>query len=481
MSRPKKIIQTNTKTLETPKPVVTITNNQITTTIEGQTTHRNIIQTLRGMKDILPADQKYWEFINDKLKNVADIYGYQKIVTPILENISLIKRAVGIDTDIVSKEIFNFTDKNGEEICLRPEGTASIARSYLEHGMVNETHPIKLYYNGPMYRHEKPQDQRYRQFHQFGFETIGDASPVMDAELIFLLTTFYNELGLTTTRLEINNIGCQVCRIGYKQHLFNYYKSKKYKICDTCNYRLTSNIFRVLDCKEEQCSPVKEKAPKFIDHICDDCQGFFIKLLEYLDEFKINYNLNSYLVRGLDYYTRTVFEIWSGNDTTGKNSLGGGGRYDYLIEELGGSSTPAVGYAGGLERLVNVLKAENISVPEINHSDIFFAHLGDTARRKLLPLVRTLHQNGIKVHYNLAKTQIRSQLDLANKLKVRFSIILGQKEAIDNTIILRDMDSGIQEIIDQKKLITELQHKLTSKHKDGDRKKHAKESKEVIA
>jgi len=427
------------------------------------------VQSLRGMRDTLPQDQKYWQFIYSKLIPIVEAYGFSRIDTPILESTSLFKRTIGTDTDIVSKELFSFIDKNGDDICLRPEGTAAVAKAYIEHGMFSEVQPVKLYYIGPMYRHEKPQDQRFRQFHQFGFEIIGDRSPILDVELILLVTELYKELGIGTPNVEINNVGCKKCRTEYKQALLSYYKSRRYKICSNCNDRLSRNPFRVLDCKEDRCIEAKEGAPNFVDYLCDECQGYFIKTLEHLDALKISYNLNNYLVRGLDYYTKTTFEIWSSNDKGGKHALGGGGRYDYLIEDLCGRDVPACGYAGGIERLIAAMKENNVVVPEKKKADVFLAHLGEQAKIKSLILFEELRKEGVTVAHNLSKNQLRSQLEIANKSGTRLVLILGQKEVLDGTIIIRDMDSGGQEVINFDKIPTEIKkrlEKLNQTHKE---------------
>jgi histidyl-tRNA synthetase len=421
-------------------------------------------QTLKGMKDILPAEQKYWEYVGGKATEFARSYGFARIDVPVLEEKNLFVRAVGAQTDIVEKEMFTFVTPGGESVCLRPEATASIARAYIQHGMFTLPQPVKLYYFGPMYRHERPQAGRLRQFYQFGFEILGDKHPVVDAELIMLAYNFYREIGLDI-EIQINSIGCSSCRNAYKKELINYYQSKKKLICETCKKRLVRNPLRLLDCKEEKCLIVKEEAPHIVDWLCEECRNHFVKVLEYLDEANVPYNLNPYLVRGLDYYTRTVFEIFVSGEEGRQDALAGGGRYDYLVELLGGRPTPACGFALGLERTILKIKEKGIVVPEIPKPKIFLAQLGEQARQKSLLLFEELHKAGIFAASSFSKDGLKPQLEEANKLGVRYALILGQKEIVDGTIIIRDMESGIQEIVDFNKIIPEIKKKLETSQK----------------
>jgi len=416
-------------------------------------------QLVRGMKDILPVDQKYWYFIRDQLRSFADDYSYKRIDTPILENTILFTHAIGKQTDVVEKEMFSFVDKGGDKIVLRPEGTAPVARAYIGHGMLNLPQPVKLYYIGPMFRHERPQAGRQRQFYQVGFEIIGDAAPAIDAEAILIATNFFREIGIDVN-VQVNNIGCLSCREGFKRALLEYYKNKKAALCGDCKKRLMRNPLRVLDCKNPKCAKLKENAPQTVDHLCDDCRDHFFRTLEYLDEIEIPYNLNSFLVRGLDYYNRTVFEIWEKDDETGQNALGGGGRYDYLIEMLGGRETPACGFAIGIERAISTIKAKKIEIPEKPKPDVFLAQLGELARKRAMLFFEELRKSGLRVMANFSKASLKSQLELANKLGAKYVLILGQREVVDGTILMRDMESGIQEVVNFKKVIQEVKKKL---------------------
>lgn len=420
-------------------------------------------QTLRGMKDILPGEMKYWYFVKEKAENFALNYGYDFIETPILEETALFARAVGGETDIVSKEMFSFVDRGGENVCLRPEATASIARAYIQHGMVNLPQPVKFFYFGPMFRHDRPQAGRLRSFHQFGFEALGDGHPVIDAEIIFLAFNLLEELGLKVN-VQINSIGCQRCRESYKTKLVNYYRERRSELCEDCKKRLVKNPLRLLDCKEDGCQPLKEEAPQIVDYLCEECKNHFVRVLEYLDEVDIPYNLNPYLVRGLDYYTKTVFEFFSeeksGALTTKADALGGGGRYDNLIEFLGGRPTPACGVALGVERIILKIKEINVPVPPLRSPDIFLAQLGEQARKKVFGLIENFRKEGFYVAHSLSKEGIKKQLEIANKLGAKYTLILGQKEVLDGTIIIRDMEGGAQEIVDFSKIIQEIKKKL---------------------
>ncbi len=427
---------------------------------------------LRGMKDVLPDEYKYWNLISRKGNELAKAYGFKRIDTPILENLGLYERSTGKTSDIVIKEMFSFTDKNDDKIALRPEATPSIVRSYIEHGMFNLPQPVKLFWMGPVFRHDKPQAGRFRQFNQIDFECIGEANAVADAQLILIAYNFFKELQVDII-IQINSIGCPECRKEYIKKLEDYYKErgKRAKLCNDCKKRLGRNSLRLLDCKEKQCIAISVEAPQIIDYLCEECKNHFIKVLEYLDEVGVSYNLNSYLVRGLDYYNRTVFEIWPADieDNNTENSrqlaLGGGGRYDGLIEYLGGRPTQACGFGIGVERIILKIKEKNILLKEENRADIFIAQLGDQAKRKAMVLFEELRRIGLQVQQDFTKDNLKNQLETADKLGVKYSLILGQKEIIDGTILIRDMESGIQEVIDYKKIVQEITKRLNNENK----------------
>ncbi|MDD5040610.1 MAG: histidine--tRNA ligase [Patescibacteria group bacterium] len=429
------------------------------------------IQLLRGMKDVLPEEQQYWDFIQDRLATIAQAYGFGLIKTPLIEETGLFVRSVGKDTDIVEKEMYTFQDKGGESVSLAPEGTASVVRAYIEHGMLSRPQPVKLFYIGPFFRYDRPQAGRYRQFYQFGFEVIGERHPVIDAQLMMLAYNFYAGAKLPVS-LQVNSIGSPESRADYRKALIEYYKSRKNSLCEDCRQRLQKNPMRLLDCKVPDCQVLAQDAPQIIDHLDEESNKHFVQVLEHLDEVEIPYVLNSRLVRGLDYYTGTVFEIWPepnaaiapGTDGSVKQSaqsaLGGGGRYDTLVETLGGQPTPAIGYAGGIERCIIELKDRAISIGAGYRPELFIAQLGALARKKALKLFEDLRQAGFKVAESFAKDGLKPQMELANKLGTKYALIIGQKEMMDGTILIRDMESGIQETVDFQKITAEVRKRL---------------------
>lgn len=421
-------------------------------------------QLLKGMKDILPEEQPYRQAILRKLEDIAIAYGYQRIDTPILEQASLFKRSIGEGTDVVQKEMYTFEDQAGDTVSLRPEFTASIARAYIEHGMQNRTQPVKLYTMGPLFRHDRPQAGRYRQFYQLDLEVIGEGQPVIDAELIAIGYFLFRDLHLDVT-VHINSIGDEQCRPQYIQVLQEYFKARRKNLCENCKLRLTKNTLRLLDCKEPACQEIAADAPQIVDHLCVPCRDHFVKVLEHLDETQIPYTLNSKIVRGLDYYTRTAWEFFpvqSGEEQMqSQSAIAGGGRYDSLLEHLGATQQiQASGFAAGIERIILAMKAKNVVLPGLYTPDVYLAQLGASAQKRSISLMEQLRQAGFKVWGNLVKESLSSQLKVANKLGVRFTLILGQKELLDGTIIIRDMDSGSQEIVDSKKIEKELAKRI---------------------
>lgn len=425
------------------------------------------LQLVKGMKDILPQDQQYWDRFRQLIERISRNYGFERIDVPIVEDLSLYTHSVGKITDIVEKEMYTFQDQGGSQLALRPEFTAGVARAYVEHGMQNQPQPVKLFTTGPLFRHEKPQEGRLRQHYQFDCEVLGELKPAVDAQLILIGYKFLRSLGITP-ELHINSIGCNVCRQAYKDVLGEYYKSKRSQICEDCKRRLTKNPLRLLDCKAEECQLVKEKSPKMDEHWCEQCRDHFMAVVEFISEFEIPHEYNPYLVRGMDYYTRTVFEFYASyehEDTQKRLALGGGGRYDNLIEILGGPITPACGFGFGLERiLITVRDMERLGlIPELPKArtvDVFVAQLGEKAKRRAMLLYEDLIQEGFSIAEAFSKDSLKQQLEMANKLNVKFSLILGEKELLDGTIIIRNMEGGEQEVIDIKKLIPVLQKKL---------------------
>lgn len=415
-------------------------------------------QAPRGTFDILPEEQKYWERIRSTVKQIVTAYGFLCIDTPIFENAQLFMRGTGLFTDIVQKEMYTLRTKGGDYLALRPEFTPGIVRAYIEHGMKSWPQPIKLFSIGPVFRHEKPQAGRFRQFHQFNLEIIGEGGALNDVLIIQLVFLIFKKLGIKGFTLQINSIGCSQCRPDYRKLLIDYYRKQRKKLCRHCRERLKLNPLRLLDCKEEKCRQLANNAPQVIDHLCEECHAHFKEVLESLDEVGISYILNSHLVRGLDYYTKTVFEF----RLEGQNpiELAGGGRYDGLVELLGGKPTPAVGVAGGIERVISALKSQDIKIGQESSPRIFLVQLGELSRRRSLKLFEELRNKGLKVAEALGKDSIKSQLKVADKLGVDIALILGQKEALENSIIIRDMKSGAQETVPVEKVVKEIKRRL---------------------
>jgi len=424
-----------------------------------------MLQAPRGTEDILPNEQVYWQKIEKEFERIVSSLGFGKIATPFFEYKSVFERGVGAVTDVVEKQMFivkragtfDELDTVEEELILRPEATAGIARSYVEHGMQTWPQPVKLYYFGPMFRYERPQKGRLRQHYQFGLEILGTNNPFTDAFLIGLVKTIYQEIGLSNFIFEINSIGCPNCRAKMKRAITNYYKPFKDLICSSCQNRLSKNPLRLLDCKQEKCQPFIANAPALIDYLCPSCKEHFKNTLEYLEDLNIPYDFNPRLVRGLDYYTKTIFEVVPQDKSA---ALGGGGRYDNLIELFGGSPTGAIGFAGGVERTILEMKKQGIRLEPTPKPDMILIHLGDSAKKKSLSLLFQLQKEGFKVSLSLEKESLKSQLNAANKLKIPLALILGQKETKEKTIIVRNMLDGAQETIPLKKLTNFLKAKL---------------------
>ncbi len=417
------------------------------------------INLVRGMKDILPADQLVWQRMRDAARTLSEAYGFERIDTPVLEETTLFVRGVGKMTDIVEKELYSFETTGAEAVSLRPEMTAPVVRAYIQHGMFNLPQPVRMYYIAPMFRHDRPQHGRYRQFQQFGCEALGDANPIMDAQLILLAHLFVKELGIEAT-VHVNSIGTPEARANYKNALVTYFRSKKSKLSEEDKKRLLKNPMRLLDSKEPGMAELKAEAPQIVDWLDEESKTHFMRVLEYLDELGIPYQMDPHLVRGLDYYTKTVFEIFpnSTDSDLAQSAIGGGGRYDGLAEMLGGRSTPAAGFSIGLDRCYNLIK-ENAQ-PASQDVDVFIAQLGDQGRKRALAVYEELRKGGIRAGEAFSKDAIKAQMEIANKRKAKFAIIIGQKEVLDGTAVLRDMDSGTQEIIDVKKVVHELKKKL---------------------
>lgn len=409
----------------------------------------------RGTSDILPQEQTYWKYVEEKAAFLCQLYGYQPLTTPILEDAQLFAHTAAGGTDIVDKEMYTFEDRSGQKLALRAEGTAPVCRAYLEHGLFNLPQPVKLYYIGPAFRYERPQAGRYRQHHQFGYEALGEADPALDVEIIEMAQRFLLSLGFSKFSIHLNSIGCKLCQPKYREALKQHYSNYTTYLCPDCKVRLLRNPLRLLDCKKTSCQKIAETAPKTIDYLCPECQAHFQSVQRYLEALVIPFQLNYRLVRGLDYYTRTVFEI-EPHEEGGQSALGGGGRYDNLIEQLGGKHTPAVGFAAGIERLILNLKKQKIKVSVLPKPIAFIAYLGEEAKIEAIKLAFELHQAGIAVIKATGDKSLKGQLRQANSLCTNYAIIIGEKEVKNHTAVLRDMITKEQKTIPLAEVISSL-------------------------
>lgn len=427
-----------------------------------QPTEEFILRTPKGMHDVLPSEQPYWDRINKVIRSVAELYGFGEIRTPILEFALLFQKTAGQATDLIEKEMYLLKTRGGDLLALRPEGTAPVARAYLEHKLGRVAQPQKLYYLGPMFRHENPQLGRYRELTQVGFEILGGANDALyDAQIIAIFRRILAELKIKNVKLKINSIGCRSCRPQYLRLLQNYYSYYEKEICADCSRRLKVNPFRLLDCNKEACKEIKEEAPNILDKLCSACSRHLKDVLEYLDEIGIAYELDNYLVRGLDYYNRTVFEFFAEEEKNNVGALLGGGRYDYLIEFLGGKSTPAVGGAAGIERLIVVMKSQEIVFPQKSSKKIFVAHVGGLAKKKAFTLIERLRQEcNVAISEMLSKDSLKAQLKVADRESASLALILGQKEIYEENVIIRDLQSGLQETVPLSNIVEEIKKRL---------------------
>lgn len=415
-----------------------------------------LFQNPKGLHDILPADHEYHTFVKKVVRHRARQAGFRRITTPILEYTDVFKRSIGESSDIVSKEMYTFLDRKGRSLTMKPEGTAGVVRSYIQNGMNQWPQPVMLYYFEPHFRYDRPQKGRYRQFWQFGFEILGESDAALDAQLIIMAHRICQDLGIDKLlSLQINTIGTAESRAKYVQALQDYYVGKERSLCEDCKARVTTNPLRLLDCKQEDCRILAELAPIMKDFMDKESADFHEELKGYLDEVGIKYEENPKLVRGLDYYAKTVFEFWDKNEGA-QNAIGGGGRYDGLVELMGGQPTPAVGFAAGVERIIANMKREKIRVPSKDDLHVFVAQLGKEAKRKCLPLMDSLREAGIKAMGALGKGSINEQLRIANKFKVLYTVLIGITEVREGTAIIRDMSKGVQQTVKMEKVVEKL-------------------------
>ena len=401
-----------------------------------------MIKRPKGTLDIMPEEISKWKFVRGKFADVCGRFGFKEICTPVFEYTELFSRGVGDTTDVVQKEMYTFSDKGDRSITLRPEGTAGAARAFLEDGIYAKSPITKLFYDISCYRHEKPQAGRLREFHQLGIEAYGAKGPGIDAEIISLAALFLSELSIKNITININSIGCPECRKKYNEILREYLKKYEDELCDTCKGRMVKNPLRVLDCKSPICSKIAEGAPKLIDYICDGCREHFEGVKSSLTDLGIAYNLDPTIVRGLDYYTKTVFEIKTGLDIGAQRTICGGGRYDWLIETIGGAPTPGIGFAMGIERLLIVMEAEGAPLPEEEKTALFIGHIGENAERFAEKLVYDLRKKGISAETELLGRSVKAQMKYADKIGARYSVIIGDDEISGGVLKLKNMQTG---------------------------------------
>ena len=402
-----------------------------------------ITKKIKGTEDVLPKDSYRWQFVEDVMRKESAAYGFKEIRTPVFEHTELFARGVGQTTDVVQKEMYTFDTKGGESVTLRPEGTAGAARAVLEHGLVNDSLPIKASYFVSCYRYEKPQAGRLREFHQFGLECYGTQSPVADAELICAAQSIFDRLGIKQLRLEINSIGCPTCRAEYHKALKEYFYGYKGELCETCNSRLEKNPMRILDCKSPVCSKIAQGAPKITDYLCDECKEHFASVQKYLDAAGVEYTVNPTIVRGLDYYTKTVFEFVT--DFIGaQGTVCGGGRYDGLIEELGGKHLPSLGFAMGIERLLMLMDKQDIEIPKPSTCDLYVAVMGESASLKSFEIIKAVRSCGLIAETDIVGRGLRAQMKYADKIGAKFSMVLGDNEIEQGKAVIKNMSSGEQ-------------------------------------
>ena len=395
----------------------------------------------RGTQDVLPEQSFVWQYIEETARKTAELFGFKEIRFPTFEHTELFQRGVGDTTDVVQKEMYTFEDKGNRSITLRPEGTASTVRTILSNGLLSQTLPLKVYYLTSCFRYEKPQAGRLREFHQFGMECFGSSEPIADAQMIASADYFFKALGIKDLKLEINSIGCPECRKKYHEALKKYFDSKKENLCETCKGRLEKNPMRILDCKSPVCSDIAKDAPKVIDYLCNECDEHFKRLQNYLDKMNITYEINPSIVRGLDYYTKTVFEFVS-QSIGAQGAVCGGGRYDGLVENLGGAKTCALGYAIGLERIILLMKAQETATPQNKKCEIYIAPMGESAVDKACELTKKLRDEGFYADCDIMGRKIKAQMKYADKIGAEYVLVIGDNEISENSANIKEMNSG---------------------------------------
>lgn len=413
------------------------------------------IQSIRGMNDIGIEESPLWRYIEAHAKKVFDSFGFVELRTPVLESTDLFKRGVGENTDVVEKEMYTFDDRNGDSLSLRPEGTASVVRAIIENSWIRDNPVLKLFYIGPMFRHERPQKGRYRQFYQLGAELFGVEGPMADVEIIAAQHMLFKNLGLEGVELRLSSIGCDVCRPPYKKLLIEKLSSRKDELCGDCQRRMDTNPLRVLDCKVEKCKEIASTLPHVVDHLCGDCRPHFDAVRDGLVALDIPFVVDPKIVRGLDYYNRTAFEFVCTSDKLGAQAtISGGGRYDGLVDQLGGKATPAVGFAAGIERIALLLEEQKEKLKPL--VDLFLVNPDESGKIKCMQICNDLRTRGVRAEMDIQGKSFKAQMKRANKVKARFVLILGQNELDNNLAILKDMNEGTQEEV----MLTQLDDEL---------------------
>ena len=414
----------------------------------------------RGTKDITPKDAYKWNYVENKFREICSLFGYEEMRTPVFEHTELFKRSVGDTTDIVQKEMYSFTDKGGRDITLKPEGTAGVVRAFIENKLYADTQPTKLFYITPCFRYERPQAGRQRQFHQFGIEALGSDKPSLDAEVIALAVQFFTEVGLKDLAVSINSVGCPTCRAEYNARLKEYLDKKSDVLCETCLERKDKNPMRVIDCKNPTCKENLNDIPFMVDHICDDCKDHFEKLQTYLKEMDINFVVDKTIVRGLDYYKKTAFEIIS-NDIGSQSTVCGGGRYDGLVEQLGGpKGVSGIGFGLGAERLLLTMENNNIEIENPYATDIFIVTIGDEAKTKSFKLLKDLRTNHISAENDHLDRSVKAQFKFSDKINAKFTIVIGDDELANDTATLKNMSTSEQTTIKLSEIVQELKSRM---------------------
>lgn len=414
----------------------------------------------RGTNDFLPGESEKWLYIEQLCRQVCAEYGYREIRLPVFEHTEVYLRSVGETSDIVEKEMYSFEDKGFTHVTLRPEGTAGTVRAFLENKLYADPQPVKLYYMGPMFRYDKPQAGRYRQFNQFGIEAFGADHPGIDAEVIALAVEIFKRLGLTGLTVKINTVGCANCRPKHMEELKTYFHQYEDRLCPTCRDRLERNPLRILDCKEDGCKEVCKGAPTTIEAACDECSGHFEKLQEYLNAIGIHFEVDTNLVRGLDYYVRTAFEIVINSVGSAQNAIAGGGRYNGMLAQFGGDDLPGIGFAMGLERLLLTLQEQGIVLPISSHPEVYIAPLGDRAQKEAFVLALQLRNKGIYTEKDYLGRSLKAQMKAADRFQVKYAVIIGDSELENQLAVVREMATGEQHEVALSQLVDDLEGRL---------------------